>query len=752
MPITAKSRPAASLPPESGIGVACRRLLLSLLTSLMLLSCDVSAAPAASMYAVLQRSGALAEIDVGERRVTNIVPVAPVAEVRVGVVSPDGVALYVGSWEGVSVIDTQSNAVSRMIPLLREPAGSWFLGPMALSVDGSLLYVTSVGTHRLDQKDTLTVVDTTTLATLAVIPVGFRPSDIAVTRDGSVYVALGASYAVWRIDPSTRQVTAKIRLSRPPLGLAASPDGAKVYVLTEGWPHASLDIIQTESSSVAASVSVGASVQGLAVTPDGREILITDSTGHVSVVDTTILEVVDTIEVASDAVGQIRVTPDGRFAYVGAVDTVDYRGVYQTKVLDLRTRRVVAALPAQRYPVMIAMNPALNRVYVAEAGSSLADNAVSVIDTATHTPIGSVPSQLLYGKPVVSPAGDFAYFASVDHTGNSVLVLETASASLIDSIPLADTFQTLRGDAAGNYLYAIGDSIDVIDTRSRTVIARADLPQHADAAALTSDGKILYTAGARSISDHPACLEQSLYATNTSGLSTIEFPLPGGGHGVDIAVTPDDRHVYVSRFPRRLKPDSCRREPTSDYCDCPPFRALVKVDVNENTATELEDASPGLLAIHPNGRTLYVGTTSQAIQAIDTNSGRVTDSIPLLFYPDYLEFDSNGTQLYAGASYLPFITVVDPWDNEVVDTIFVGAGVSDVTVTNESDAGCDGDCNRDGQVSVDELLLSVSIILGAEPLRRCPDADLDRSAEVALDELISAVNAAVHGCRGIGST
>jgi serine/threonine-protein kinase len=705
----------------------------------------VSAAPVETMYAILPRSGAIAEVDVGQRQVSRILPVAPVADPRFGVVSPDGASLYLASWEGVSVIDTSSNKVSRLIPLLREPAGSWFLGPIALSPDGAFLYVTTLGTHQSDHKDTLTVIDTATFETVSVIPLGFRPSDMAVTRDGAVYVALDASYAVWRINPAAREVVATIRVRRAPLHLAANPDGASLYVLTP----ASLEVISTASDSITASVVMdGGAPQDVAVTPDGREVLVTATGGRMKVVDAATMEVAAEIDVSNDGIGQVLVTANGRFAYVVSSDIIEDTQVLNAKVVDLVERQVTAALPLRRYPWLLAMNRPLNRAYVTETPPS---ETISIIDTVTHAVVGEVSQRTLYAKPAISPAGEVAYFATYDALGNSILVLETASKSFSDAIPVADAFQNFHADRTGMHLYAVGKMIAVIDASTRSVVARGDLPERAHTSTLTEDGTTLYTVGARSIPDLPYCLQQSLYATDTTALTTTEFPLPGGGHALDITVSPDGQRVYVSRAPRNI-PGICYAHPTSEFCDCPPFRAIAMVDVKQQTTTELVGVSSGILAMHPGGRSLYVGTESQAIQVVDTDSNHLVDSIPVLFHVDYLEFDSNGLHLYAGSSYAPFITIIDTLTNEIVDTIFVGAGVSEVAIAPQSHAGCLGDCDRDDIVDVAEVLLGINVVLGITPLSVCDSLSPDGQTQPTVDRIVLAVDNALNGCRPVTPT
>lgn len=61
---------------------------------------------------------------------------------------------------------------------------------------------------------------------------------------------------------------------------------------------------------------------------------------------------------------------------------------------------------------------------------------------------------------------------------------------------------------------------------------------------------------------------------------------------------------------------------------------------------------------------------------------------------------------------------------------------------------CTGDCNHDGAVSVDELVLGVGIALGATVADACPDFDTNGSGIVEIDEIVAAVSATLGGCGG----
>jgi hypothetical protein len=60
--------------------------------------------------------------------------------------------------------------------------------------------------------------------------------------------------------------------------------------------------------------------------------------------------------------------------------------------------------------------------------------------------------------------------------------------------------------------------------------------------------------------------------------------------------------------------------------------------------------------------------------------------------------------------------------------------------------GCVGDCNGDGEVTVDELIKGVNIALGAPLLSGCLSFDANGDGVVTVDEIVKAVNAALNSC------
>ncbi|HVN85223.1 MAG TPA: choice-of-anchor Q domain-containing protein [Candidatus Binatia bacterium] len=71
------------------------------------------------------------------------------------------------------------------------------------------------------------------------------------------------------------------------------------------------------------------------------------------------------------------------------------------------------------------------------------------------------------------------------------------------------------------------------------------------------------------------------------------------------------------------------------------------------------------------------------------------------------------------------------------------------TATIQANQPCFGDCNRDGKVSVDELVAGVAFALGHPSSVGCDAIDSNSDGRVTVDELVLAVNVALNGCRSL---
>lgn len=68
------------------------------------------------------------------------------------------------------------------------------------------------------------------------------------------------------------------------------------------------------------------------------------------------------------------------------------------------------------------------------------------------------------------------------------------------------------------------------------------------------------------------------------------------------------------------------------------------------------------------------------------------------------------------------------------------------TAAHPSQAQCVGDCDSDGQVTVDEIVRGVAIALGNVSLAQCLVFDANGDQQVTVEELVRAIQNALNGC------
>src|SRR6202007_1264327 len=95
-----------------------------------------------------------------------------------------------------------------------------------------------------------------------------------------------------------------------PRGVAVTPDGSKVYVTNLG--DNTVSVIDTATNTVTGStIPVGDNAEGVVITPDGSRVYVANSYDDtVSVIDTATNNVIATINVTGGPFG-LAVTPDG---------------------------------------------------------------------------------------------------------------------------------------------------------------------------------------------------------------------------------------------------------------------------------------------------------------------------------------------------------------------------------------------------------------------------------------------------------
>lgn len=291
---------------------------------------------------------------------------------------------------------------------------------------------------------------------------------------------------------------------------------------------------------------------------------------------------------------------------------------------------------------------AQTRAYVANA----TDNTVSVIDTATASVIATVPVGLGPRSVAVTPNGRFAYV--VNQLGNTVSVISAVTNTVVATVPVA----VFPGDIAitPNSAFAYvtsspSDSISVIDTATNTVVNT--IP------AMSPTTLTLAPSGDLAYMTHGVFVNGVTVLNIATNSVVANIPVPADT-AIEVAVTPNGAFVYATCLSFATRSSK-----------------LAVIDTATNTVVAIVPLpgtfAPGV-AITPNGAFAYVanngggvccdgGRLPSSVSVIDTATNTEVANVPF------------GSSSPFGVAVTPdgaFVYVTDLSDNsvKVISTAF----------------------------------------------------------------------------------
>lgn len=267
------------------------------------------------------------------------------------------------------------------------------------------------------------------------VTVGQEPSSVAVNPDGTkVYVANSGEGTVNVINTATNEVSATVRVGRMPAAVAVHPDGSTVYVTN--WGEGTVSVINASSNTVSRTIPIGGGPDGVVVHPDGTKAYVTAwNMGEINVIDTSTNTVSQTVGIGGGP-GRPAVSPDGTRLYVA--DSWDDI----MRIIDTSTMEVTDTITVGSSPSGVAVNPDGTRVYVSSQDNN--GGTVSVIDTSSNT----VSTTILVGNSphgvAVHPDGTRAYVTNVcgdtsaEADSAMLMVIDTSNNTVFDTVPIGD--------------------------------------------------------------------------------------------------------------------------------------------------------------------------------------------------------------------------------------------------------------------------------------------------------------------------
>ena len=263
----------------------------------------------------------------------------------------------------IFLLDPATNRVVRGIP-----AGDFNGRPYIAfpSPDGKFIYVTvRPGINRdasgREIDGWVSKINAETMQEVATFPVGPGPVWIAITQDGKTgYVTLGPTNKLVKLDLERGRILGIAPTGRGPYGIRLSPDEKIAYVANKGeggngQKGATFAAIDTNTMSIVReqlSCPDGlCQADHIVLSPDGKELWISNNMGSITVFDRETLKLLSTIQTPKlgDPHGGtfVQVAADNRSAKVVADIGGPHGGV--------SPYTAVAAVPADRPPNALAV-------------------------------------------------------------------------------------------------------------------------------------------------------------------------------------------------------------------------------------------------------------------------------------------------------------------------------------------------------------------------------------------------------------
>ena len=324
-----------------------------------------------------------------------------------GAGSPDLLVVVNKSDDTVSILDAKTGALRSTVRTGRGPH------EVEVLADGKTAAVSDYG-RAGEPGHTVTLVDVDRGVVLGTVELGqgTRPHGLDALADGRFLVTAEGTKELLVVDPKSRRVTARIPTGREVSHMVtALRSGGSAFVASIG--SGTVSAADLASEKVLKDLATGAGAEGIDVTPNGREVWVTNRDANtVTVVDAAKLEVLATIPAAKFPI-RVKITPDGRRALVSCAQSGD------VAVFDVTSRTQVRRIPMDReavpgsearvfsdrfgkspVPVGLLIAPDGKRAWVASTNADV----VSVIDLEKLEVVG----RLTAGKEPDGLAGRFS--------------------------------------------------------------------------------------------------------------------------------------------------------------------------------------------------------------------------------------------------------------------------------------------------------------------------------------------------------
>jgi len=433
-------------------------------------------------------------------QVVDTATLAPGAQIPVNesplslTVTPSGLILMTDTNNELLVIDPHSATIVNRYTLASNTAV--FSGAIASSPDSTTAYIGFSGPSIL-------AVTIATGATVFDAPIGYTPSQFAISSDGerlySIDYSSTGTPSVSEFQIQTQKPVTTVRQLGPLSGLALSHDGASLYVLNAD--RSAIASVDVSSQKVTGVTLGGVGINSLAIRPNGKTVWAS-SYEFAAGGDFLVL---------NPATGQLKFTvgPTGGLAFAPSGTVLYFANPAKVIALDVQSMSPIAAFSAGQLENIgqAIPSPDGTRLYV----------SITFVSGSAQQP----------QERAVLPPGD-------------IVVLDASSLKRVAVINIPDGLGALALAPDGSTLLCTSNRghVHLISTATDAIAATIDLtPTNGllEGLALSSDGSTAYVTDT----------ENNLLFVASLTTQTQQARVPVGMDPLAVAITPDGSEAWV---------------------------------------------------------------------------------------------------------------------------------------------------------------------------------------------------------------
>jgi YVTN family beta-propeller protein len=309
-------------------------------------------------------------------------PTVPVPSDPTGLaISPNGGVLYVSCPDEYRIrsIDPTTGAILNADYEFQ--AGPGVTG-LAVSPDGKTLFAAETG------GDAFHYFETGNHYGIARFGLGTdsRPAQSVIGPNNDfAWVSNSGGNTVSVVNIATQSVVRSITVDTHPRGIAMNWKGDRVY--TANTTNGTVSVIDTGLESgnthVITTIHIGGLPVGLAISPNGYLVYVTNYTNAVTVIDTGSNTVVGTIDLGRTAIWPT-VSADSDTVYVTEENVSTGNGA--VAIINALTGEIRAHVPVGDYPFAIVASPKGDKVFAAVQGSTLGGKVAVLLPPGASAP------------------------------------------------------------------------------------------------------------------------------------------------------------------------------------------------------------------------------------------------------------------------------------------------------------------------------------------------------------------------------